>query len=105
MHNLLETCRHVAGSDARFVWRSDADLRGAGVAPWTGLPLWIPEDDPDVGGMLLARNDRAVAAGLRVRPLPETVADVLEALRADPASASFSNVISSEVEARLVAAA
>jgi 2'-hydroxyisoflavone reductase len=104
MRTLLETCRAAAGTDAGFVWRADADLLAAGVAPWTGLPLWIPEGDPEHGGMLLARNDRAVAAGLRVRPLAETVDDVLAALRAAPAGTSFPNVVSAEVEARLVGA-
>jgi len=54
--------------------------------------------------MLLARNDRAVAAGLRTRPLSETVAGVLDALPRDAARASFPNVISSELAAHLVAA-
>jgi 2'-hydroxyisoflavone reductase len=102
MRFVLETCRDVARSDARFVWRSDADLLAAGVAPWSGLPLWIPEDDADFGGMLLARNDRATAAGLRCRPLAHTVADVLEALRANPGAAVFRNVITAEVAAGLV---
>jgi 2'-hydroxyisoflavone reductase len=83
------------------VWRSDTDLLAAGVAPWTGLPLWLPEADPQFGGMLLARSERALAAGLHVRPLSETVVDVLEALRVDRASASFPNVISPDTEARL----
>jgi len=104
MRTVLETCRDAAGVDARLVWCPDADLLAAGVAPWTGLPLWIPEDDPDHGGMLLARSERAVAAGLRTRPLRETVVDVLDALRADPASGSFPNVISGELEARLAGA-
>jgi 2'-hydroxyisoflavone reductase len=101
MITLLETCRDVAGTEATFAWRSDADLLAAGVTPWTGLPLWLPEDDPEHGGMLLARGDRAIAAGLRPRPLRETVAGVLEALRADPAGVSFPKVISPEIEARL----
>jgi 2'-hydroxyisoflavone reductase len=102
MGTLLETCRDASGTGARLVWRPDADLLAAGVPPWTGLPLWLPEQDRDFGGMLLARSDRAVAAGLRARPLPDTVADVLNALRADPARATFPNVISPELEARLV---
>ncbi|HEX6704401.1 MAG TPA: NAD-dependent epimerase/dehydratase family protein [Albitalea sp.] len=101
MRSLLETCRDVAGSDAHLVWRSDAELLAAGVTPWTGLPLWIPEDDPDFGGMLLARSDRAVAAGLRTRPMADTVADVLDALRADPAGVSFPNVMSAELQSPL----
>jgi 2'-hydroxyisoflavone reductase len=103
MQSLLDTCRDVAGSDAQFVWRDDAALLAAGVQPWTGLPLWLPEADPDFGGMLLGRNDRAVAAGLRCRPLADTVADTIDDLRSDPARAQFPNVLARQDEARLVA--
>jgi 2'-hydroxyisoflavone reductase len=101
MQSVLETCREASGADARFVWRSDAELLAAEVAPWSGLPLWIPEDDADFGGMLLARNDRAVAAGLHCRPLADTVADILAALRETP-GATFPNVISRDAEAQLI---
>lgn len=102
MQTVLDTCRDACSADARFVWCSDADLLAADVAPWTGLPLWIPQDDADFGGMLLARNDRAVAAGLRCRPLADTVADTLAALLAEPDSVAFPNVISRELETRLI---
>ncbi|MDH0862911.1 NAD-dependent epimerase/dehydratase family protein [Mitsuaria sp. GD03876] len=78
MQALLDACVQAApGTDARFTWMPDAQLLVLGVAPWTGLPLWLPEDDPQHGGMLLGDNARAVAAGLRPRPLAETVADTL----------------------------
>lgn len=102
MQSVLETCRAVSGSEARFVWRDDAELLRAEVAPWSGLPLWLPEADTDFGGMLLARNQRAVAAGLRCRPLAETVADILAALRSAPGSATFPNVIARNTEAKLI---
>ncbi|WP_374561804.1 NAD-dependent epimerase/dehydratase family protein [Ideonella sp.] len=102
MHSVLDACRDASGSDARFVWRSDAELLAANVAPWTGMPLWIPEDDADFGGMLLARHDRAIAAGLRCRPIADTVADTLAALRASPQPVVFANVISPEREAQLI---
>lgn len=103
MQALLDACRAASGSDARFVWRADAELLAANVAPWTGLPLWIPESDADFGGMLLARNERAVAAGLRCRPLAETVAAIWAALRETSAgAASFPNVITHEQEAGLI---
>ncbi len=87
---LLHTCREVAGSDANFIWMSDAEVLAKNVAPWTELPLWIPENDPESGGMLLADNRRAVAAGLKLRPLRETVADTLRwaSANADFASAA-----------------
>jgi 2'-hydroxyisoflavone reductase len=102
MQTVLDTCRDACCAEARFVWCSDADLLAADVAPWTGLPLWIPQDDADFGGMLLGRNDRAVAAGLRCRPLADTVADTLAALLAAPDHVAFPNVISRELETRLI---
>lgn len=105
MQSVLETCREVSRSDARFVWRGDDELLRAEVPPWTGLPLWLPEADADFGGMLLGRHDRAIAAGLRCRPLADTVSDILDALRGDPGANAFPNVIARETEATLLAGA
>jgi 2'-hydroxyisoflavone reductase len=78
MAGLLAACRAATASDARFTWVSDAELLAAGVTRWTELPLWLPEHDPRVGGMLLADNRRARAAGLAFRPLADTIRDTLE---------------------------
>ena len=78
MSRLLEDCAAVTESRARFTWVPDEDLLAAGVKPWTELPLWIPESDSRVGGMLLADNRRAVAAGLTFRPLADTIRATLE---------------------------
>jgi 2'-hydroxyisoflavone reductase len=77
MADLLEACRDVAASDARFVWLGDSAVLAEGIEPWTGLPLWVPESDPEFGGMLLADNRRALAAGLKLRAPRETVSDTL----------------------------
>ncbi|WP_431259779.1 NAD-dependent epimerase/dehydratase family protein [Roseateles chitinivorans] len=78
MKALLEACAKAApDSDARFTWKPDAMLLVLGVAPWTGLPLWLPEEDPAFGGMLLGDASRAVAAGLTTRPIQDTVTDTL----------------------------
>jgi hypothetical protein len=63
MRDFLDEC--VEGSASRAVADPGArrHLVSAGVTPWTDLPLWIPEADANVGGMLLADNRRAVAAG------------------------------------------
>jgi 2'-hydroxyisoflavone reductase len=78
MGGLLGECRTVLASDAEFVWVPESELLASGVQPWTELPLWIPEDDPDHGGMLLASNDRAVSAGLTFRAIAETIRDTFE---------------------------
>lgn len=82
MAALLDACAAAAATRPTFVWRSDATLLRAGVAPWTGLPLWLPEDDAQHGGMLLGDNTRARSAGLACRPLVETARDTLAWLRA-----------------------
>jgi 2'-hydroxyisoflavone reductase len=77
MGELLETCRSVSGSDARIVWVPEDELLGAGVEPWSELPLWIPESDGEMGGFLAFDASAAIAHGLRFRPLAATVADTL----------------------------
>ena len=77
MRRLLDTSRTVTGSDARFHWMADDDLLAHAVVPWTELPLWIPERDPDFGGLMQGTDERAVAAGLVVRPIEETIAATL----------------------------
>ncbi|KAI1692149.1 hypothetical protein Ddc_23800 [Ditylenchus destructor] len=60
----------------------DETLLALGVTPWTGLPLWLPESNPEYGGMLLADCSRAFAAGLTTRPMTTTIADTLAWSRA-----------------------
>ena len=57
---------------AEITWVSDEFLQEHEVGPWLELPLWLP--DPGTKGMLEVDVSRAVAAGLRFRPVPETIA-------------------------------
>src|SRR5215211_8893235 len=70
-------------------WSSDVCssdlLRALGVEPWTELPLWAPEDE--MAGAWLTGTERARRAGLRCRPVAETVADVAAWLRDGGAAA------------------
>jgi 2'-hydroxyisoflavone reductase len=71
MLRILEECKAVSESDAVFTWASEAFLIEQGVQPWQELPLWIPDVDDSV------LCDKAVEAGLRFRPLAETIRDTL----------------------------
>jgi 2'-hydroxyisoflavone reductase len=73
---LLETCREVSGSDARFTWVPDGFLLEQGVGEWLELPLWIA--DPALAAIDRADVSRALVAGLTFRPLAETVRGTLE---------------------------
>lgn len=70
---LLEQARSVTGSDAEFVWVPDEVLDSAGIEGWTELPLWLPA----AAAPSAWRHDTttAEAAGLRTRPLGQTLAD------------------------------
>ena len=105
MAALLSSCREVSGSDARFTWLDDRTLINAKVEPWSELPLWIPEDDPAFGGMLLGANGRARAAGLLTRPLADTVRDTLAWARTPEGEAARSpHALTAVREAELLAA-
>ncbi|MFC5820565.1 NAD-dependent epimerase/dehydratase family protein [Nonomuraea harbinensis] len=79
MRELLETCVRVTGSDAELRWTSEEAILAAGVQPWTDLPIWLTGE----GHAFVHGGDvsRAVAAGLRCRPVEETVADTWAWLR------------------------
>lgn len=77
MGHLLEECKAVSGSDASFTWVDEEFLMREQVAPWSELPLWLPESAPELSGFMFASVDKAIAAGLKLRSLTDTVADTL----------------------------
>ena len=75
MGSLLQACVAVTGAgDVRLRWVDPATVLAAGIEPWTELPIWIPPGH-EYSGMHAADVERAYAAGLRCRPLEQTVAD------------------------------
>ncbi|MEY9872468.1 2'-hydroxyisoflavone reductase [Streptacidiphilus sp. MAP12-33] len=71
---LLRTCVEVTGSDARLRWTDPEPILAAGIEPWMDLPIWLPPGE-DHDSLLAVSVDKALASGLRVRPLAETVRD------------------------------
>ena len=69
--------RAIGREPAVAVMVSEALLKAQGVAPWRELPLWLPADDPEFAGFMAVDIGRAIAHGLRTRPLDETVQAVL----------------------------
>jgi 2'-hydroxyisoflavone reductase len=80
MGTLLETCKTVTGANANLHYLEGAFLLEQGVNPWMGpdsLPLWTG-NDPDEAGFLQINVNKALEAGLKIRPLEQTVRDTLE---------------------------
>ncbi|GAA3731202.1 SDR family oxidoreductase [Spinactinospora alkalitolerans] len=74
MGELLETCVRVTGSDAELRWTDPEPILAAGVQPWTELPIWLPRGEL-YDALYQGDVTKAVSAGLRCRPVAETVAD------------------------------
>lgn len=74
---LCRACMHEAApEDAVMVPLSDEFMAQYEVRPWTELPLWIPAAS-ESSSIANADSSRALSAGLKIRPIAETVRDTL----------------------------
>ena len=85
MGDMLDTICAVANPAAVLREASREFLAAHAVQPWVDLPVWIPGVG-DTAGAHRRSTARAIAAGLRLRPLTETVADTLAWWRRLPES-------------------
>lgn len=87
---------------ARFTWVPEDVLAAEGVAPFMGMPLWLPKDKLPV-----VSNQRAIAAGLTFRPLTNTAQDTVTWLHGERTDGRLSPRIglTPEREAALLGAA
>jgi len=81
---LLDCCKKVSGSDARFTWVDAEFLKENKVNGWTDLPVWVDPKDGGIG-LITSNISKALAAGLTFRPVPETVRDTLSWYKKEPA--------------------
>jgi 2'-hydroxyisoflavone reductase len=87
MEGMLEAIREETGNDSRLVWVEERSLLERGVERWSDLPLWLaPGTNPESANFLAVDVSRAVAAGLRFRPLAQTIRETLEQADMSPAA-------------------
>lgn len=75
MGELLDACAATVGGNAELRWTGPRVVLDAGIEPWTQLPVWVPPGSDMHDALHSADVSRAVATGLRCRPVTETVAD------------------------------
>jgi|JI8StandDraft_1071087.scaffolds.fasta_scaffold33577_2 2'-hydroxyisoflavone reductase len=80
MAELLVTCQALTKSNARFSYLPVDKLKAADLLE--AFPIWVP---PDMRGMAQVSSARALAKGLRFRPLKQTILDTLTWWNALPA--------------------
>lgn len=75
MGSLLDACVATVGGAAELRWVEPQVILDAGIEPWTQLPVWVPPASDMHDALHSADVSRALATGLRCRPVEETVAD------------------------------
>ena len=68
---MAQTCIDATGGRGAPLVVASEELKAAGVVPWDHIPFWL---EPGEFGLMESNIDRALAAGLRFRPLADTVA-------------------------------
>ncbi|CAL9359713.1 hypothetical protein SUDANB105_00638 [Streptomyces sp. enrichment culture] len=76
--DFISECLSVTGGAGKPVWLEPSVLSSHGVKQWTELPLWRTH-----AGVWAVDSSRAVAAGLRCRPITDTIRDTWAWLVAD----------------------
>ncbi len=104
MGDLIDACMAQATAPPAPMWVADAALADFHVEPWMGLPLWIPDSDPDSAGFMQLNCEKARAAGLATRPLADTVRDTAAWLAQRDNSKAWQHVLTAARERQIVSA-
>ncbi|KAI1081796.1 reductase [Whalleya microplaca] len=107
MGELLEEANAVTGKHAELKWTSPEVILEAGIEPWTELPCWLPPNTVDHCSMYSWDVSKARAAGLKMRPVTDTVKDTWAWMQSGQQAESYDTVnwtigLNSEKEAKVL---
>jgi 2'-hydroxyisoflavone reductase len=97
----LGECAAATDSDAELIWVPAERLLAAGVDPWMGVPMLIAVPGWEAASQVDVRA--ALAAGLEIRPVRQTIRDTLSWDLARGGPAPGAEGLSAEDEERLLA--
>ncbi|MDF1837046.1 MAG: NAD-dependent epimerase/dehydratase family protein [Planctomycetota bacterium] len=101
MESMIRGCSAGTKSSAAPRWVDAEALQSAEISGPGELPFWLP--DPSAWGLFQVTSAKAVACGLRYRPLEETAADTLAWIQERPEGSAMKVGISPEKEAEILA--
>lgn len=77
MGSIVDACMAATGKKAKPVWGKLEVLMQERVTPWGDMPVWVPRPEKGQGWFGNVNFDKAVKAGLKFRPVQQTVSDTL----------------------------
>ncbi|MBJ6763024.1 SDR family oxidoreductase [Myxococcaceae bacterium JPH2] len=83
MGGMIDTCRTVTGKDTKVTWVPADFLEKNGEKGDGSLPIWMTPSGATAGAHL-RKSDKAVKAGLKFRPVTDTIRDTLAWFNAQP---------------------
>jgi 2'-hydroxyisoflavone reductase len=99
MQEVLGACKCATSTPVELVWASEEFLAAEKVQPYMQMPLWIPRD-----GRSVVDCKKAIAAGLRFRPIADTVRDTLHWAKTERGDKPFGRTgLPAERERELIA--
>ena len=98
---MFETCKQTSGSDANIRWASVEFLKQNEVMEWSDMPVWVPDNEENAG---FSRFDvsKGIKAGMKFRPLEDTVRDTLAWANTRPTSHEWRAGLQSDREQELL---
>ncbi len=100
---LLDACKRAAGSDATFTFVSDDFLDAQKITAWGDMPAWISPRQPG-GGLCSISVQRALDAGLVLRPAVDTARDTIAWFRETQKGRALSTGLARDRETAALAA-
>jgi 2'-hydroxyisoflavone reductase len=98
---MLAACKQVSNSDAAFTYAAVDFLNENKVEAWSDMPVWIP-DNAENRGFSRINVSKAIKAGLKFRPLNDTIRDTLAWANTRPADHEWRAGLKPEREQELL---
>lgn len=77
MVNRIKECQDVTSSNATLTWVDEDFLIEHQIQDWVEIPLWL-SNKRNMPGFLNVSIEKALKAGLTLRPISETIKAVLD---------------------------
>lgn len=103
MRDLVDALVAAAPAPPQPAWVDEKTLLAHRVAPWVGLPLWLPSTEADSAGFMAMDCSRAARAGLAIRSLADTISNTARWLASRNNDGAWKHVLAAEGERRILA--